>query len=117
LRRAEEQCICPEFRSSPIRSSRSSTFNRASRLVQLATGSLEPRRRSVTRYTTRHSFLNIKDHTMLDWLLVTFCAALLIDVDSLNSFFDVFTPLYAVAIIALLIYLRLQGGEANTVTK
>jgi cytosine/uracil/thiamine/allantoin permease len=54
---------------------------------------------------------------MLDWLLVTFCAALLIDVDSLNSFFDVFTPLYAVAIIALLIYLRLQGGEANTVTK
>jgi hypothetical protein len=48
---------------------------------------------------------------MLDVIFLIFGATLLIDVHSLNAFFDVFTPIYALAIIALIVYLRSFSSE------
>ena len=54
---------------------------------------------------------------MLDVIFLIFGATLLIDIHSLNAFFDIFTPVYAVAIIALIIYLRANPAEETSVAK
>lgn len=53
---------------------------------------------------------------MLDVVFLIFGATLLIDIHSLNAFFDVFTPIYALAIISLIIYLR-SNPEEQSATK
>jgi hypothetical protein len=52
---------------------------------------------------------------MLDVVFLIFGATLLVDVHSLNSFFDVFTPIYALAIIGLIIYLRSSQSDEQEV--
>ena len=54
---------------------------------------------------------------MLDIIFLIFGATLLIDIHSLNAFFDIFTPVYAIAIIALIIYLRANPAEESSVAK
>jgi hypothetical protein len=51
---------------------------------------------------------------MLDVIFLIFAATLLVDIHSLNAFFDVFTPIYALAIVSLIIYLRSFSSEEST---
>jgi hypothetical protein len=48
---------------------------------------------------------------MIEYIFLAFGAALLVDVDSLNAFFDIFTPFYAICIVAIIVYLKGFPGE------
>lgn len=54
---------------------------------------------------------------MLDVVFLIFAASLLIDVHSLNAFFDYFTPIYALFIVSLIIYVRSSTSEEPQSTK
>ena len=51
---------------------------------------------------------------MIDVVFLVFGASLLIDVHSLNAFFDVFTPIYAILIISLILYVKSYPGDEQT---
>ena len=51
---------------------------------------------------------------MLDIIFLIFGATLLVDIHSLNSFFDIFAPIYAVIILALMVYVRSYSAEEET---
>lgn len=54
---------------------------------------------------------------MLDVVFLIFAASLLIDVHSLNAFFDYFTPVYALFIVSLIVYLRSSQSDETTPAK
>ena len=58
------------------------------------------------RFQVRFSSSN-----MLDVVFLIFAGSLLIDIHSLNAFFDYFTPVYALFIVALIIYVRSSPSE------